>query len=72
MVRWFVVLMGAKGNASWFFGEKPKERDHLKDLGVDRIILLKWIMGGVSWFHLAQDGYKWRAVVNVVMSLRVP
>ena len=25
--------------------------------------------GGVDWFHLAQDGYKWRAVVNVVMSL---
>jgi hypothetical protein len=56
-----------------FLGEgEPKESDYLEDLGVDGSILLKWILGGVDWFHLAQDGYKWRAVVNVVMSLRVP
>jgi len=56
-----------------FWGEgEPKERGHLEDLGIDGSILLKWIVGGVDWFQLAQDGYKWRAVVNVVMSLRVP
>jgi hypothetical protein len=27
---------------------------------------------GVDWLHLAQDGDKWRAVVNVVMNLWVP
>jgi hypothetical protein len=26
---------------------------------------------GVEWIHLAQDGDRWRAVVNAVMNLRV-
>jgi hypothetical protein len=28
--------------------------------------------GDVDWIHLAQDRDKWRALVNTVMSLRVP
>jgi hypothetical protein len=28
--------------------------------------------GSVDWIGLAQDRDKWRAVVNVVMKLRVP
>ena len=28
--------------------------------------------GGVGWFELAEDRYRWRAVVNTVMKLRVP
>jgi hypothetical protein len=28
--------------------------------------------GGVDWICLAQDKDKWRAVLNVVMNLRVP
>jgi hypothetical protein len=28
--------------------------------------------GGVEWIGLAQDRYKWRALVNSVMNLRVP
>jgi hypothetical protein len=27
--------------------------------------------GRVEWIHLAQDGDRWRAVVNAVMNLRV-
>jgi hypothetical protein len=27
---------------------------------------------GLDWTGLAQDRYRWRAVVNVVMNLRVP
>jgi hypothetical protein len=27
---------------------------------------------GVDWIDLAQDGDRWRAVVNAVMNLRVP
>jgi hypothetical protein len=29
-------------------------------------------LGGVDWFRLAQDRYRWRAVVSAVMNLRVP
>jgi hypothetical protein len=37
-----------------------KGRDHLKDLGIDRIITLEWILGKlgwevVDWMRLAQD-----------------
>jgi hypothetical protein len=35
----------------------------------------KWILGrlvgGVEWMNLTQDRYRWRAVVNAVMNLRV-
>jgi hypothetical protein len=52
------------------------EKDHLKDQGVDGRMGSKWILrrsvgGGVEWLHLAQDRGRWRAVVNVVMNLRV-
>ena len=29
-------------------------------------------MGGMDWIDLAQDKYRWRAVVNAVMDLLVP
>jgi hypothetical protein len=28
--------------------------------------------GDVDWINLAEDGDRWRALVNTVMSLRVP
>jgi hypothetical protein len=28
--------------------------------------------GDVDWIHLAQDWDRWRALVNTIMSLRVP
>ena len=28
--------------------------------------------GGMDWFDLAHDRYRWRALVSAVMNLRVP
>jgi hypothetical protein len=28
--------------------------------------------GGMDWIELAQDRYRWQALVNVVMNLQVP
>jgi hypothetical protein len=54
-----------------------KVRNHLEDLGVDRMIILKWILGSrvgscVDWLHLVQDRDQWRIFVNTVMNLWVP
>jgi len=52
------------------------KRDHLKDPDVDGRKILKWIFrkwdGGMDWIDMAQDRYRWRAVVNAVMNIRVP
>ena len=45
------------------------ERNHLEDLGVDRIIL-KWILK--KWNGEAWPGLLWRALVNEVTNFRVP
>jgi len=38
---------------------RPEGKNHLKDLGVDGKIILKWIFkklnGGMDWIYLAQD-----------------
>jgi hypothetical protein len=33
------------------------------------LVYIEW--GGVDWIGLAQERYKWRALVNAVMNLRV-
>jgi hypothetical protein len=46
---------------------KAEGKNNLKDLGVDKTIILKSIFkkqNGVDWINLAQDRDKWRAVVN--------
>jgi hypothetical protein len=48
----------------------------LEDPGVDGRIILKCIFKkwdrGMDWINMAQDRDRRRAVVNVVMNLRVP
>jgi hypothetical protein len=55
-------------NAYKILVEKPEEKDHSEDLGVDRKIILEWILG----IHLTQDRDQWRTLVNAAMNLRVP
>jgi hypothetical protein len=52
-----------------------RESDHLGDPGVDGRII--WIFkksdaGGMDWIELAQDGDRWRALVNAVMNFWGP
>jgi hypothetical protein len=58
-----------------FWCESAKEKDRLKDQGVDGRMGSEWtlgkLVGGVEWIHLAQDRDRWWAVVNAVMNLRV-
>jgi hypothetical protein len=53
-----------------------RERDDLEVLGVGGRTLLKWICKKwvvcVDWIDLAEDRDRWRALVSVVMNLRVP
>jgi hypothetical protein len=65
-----------KRNAYAYMG-KPKGKRPLgrpRHRWVDNIKMgileIEW--GGVDWIGVAQDRDKWRALVNAVMSLRVP
>jgi hypothetical protein len=78
-MRWtgHVARMGENRNAYSLLVGKPEEKrplgrprrscvDNIRmDLGEGR-----W--GGVDWIGLAQDGKRWRALVNSVLNLRVP
>jgi hypothetical protein len=52
------------------------EREHVEDLGVVGMIILKWIFKkwdrGIDWIVLAQDTDRCRALVNAVTNLQVP
>jgi hypothetical protein len=41
-------------------------------LGRPKARIMDMIFGTWNWIHLAQDRDRWRALVNTVMSLRVP
>jgi hypothetical protein len=59
-----------------FWWRDLREGDHFADPGVDGRILLKRMFrtwdGGLDLIELAQDRYRWRALVTAVMNLRVP
>jgi hypothetical protein len=61
-IRWvgYVACMGEREKCTGLWWERPKERDHLKDHGIDRTMGSEWILkilagGGVEWIQLVQD-----------------
>jgi hypothetical protein len=53
-------------------GKRPLGRPRRRWLDNIKIVLLEIGLSVVDWIGLAQDRYRWRAVVNSVMNLRVP
>jgi hypothetical protein len=69
--------MGKKRNAYRLLvgrpgGKRPLGRPRHRWLDNIKMDLLEIGWNGVDWIGLAQDRDKWRALVNAVMSLRVP
>jgi hypothetical protein len=53
-------------------GKRPLGRPRRRWIDNINMDLLEIILGVVDCIGLAQDRYKWRALVNAVMNLRVP
>jgi hypothetical protein len=56
-----------------FWWGNTRKRDHLEDPVVDGKMDLQEVgWKGMEWTDLDQGRYRWRALVNAVMNLRVP
>jgi hypothetical protein len=53
-------------------GKRPLGRPRRRWIDNIKMDLLEIELGVVVWIGLAQDRYRWRALVNSVMNLRVP
>jgi hypothetical protein len=53
-------------------GKRPLGRPRRRWMDNIKMDLLDIGMNVVDWIVLAQDRYRWRALVNSVMNLRVP
>jgi hypothetical protein len=78
-MRWaeHVARMGEKRNAYRLLvgkpeGKRPLGRPRRRWIDNIKIDLLEIGVSVVDWIGLAQDRYRWRALVNSVMNLRVP
>jgi hypothetical protein len=72
----YVLRMGRGEACTEIWWENLRERHHWGDLGVDGRIILRPIfrkcdVGGMDWIKLAQDRDRWRALVSMVMNLRL-
>jgi hypothetical protein len=53
-------------------GKRPLERSRCRWEDNIKMDLQEVGCGGMDWIELAQDRYRWRAIVDEVMRLRVP
>jgi hypothetical protein len=53
-------------------GKRPLGRPRHRWINNIKMGLLEIGLGVVDWIGLAQDRYRWRALVNVVMNFQVP
>jgi hypothetical protein len=53
-------------------GKRPLGRPRHMRIGNIKMDLLEIELSVVDWIGLAQDRYRWRALVNAVMNLQVP
>ena len=72
-----VARMGERRGVFRVLMRNPSERDHLENRRVDLEDNIKTDVQevgckGMDWLDLAQERDRWRALVNVVMNLRVP
>jgi hypothetical protein len=78
-MRWagHVARMGEKRNVYRLLvgkpeGRRPLGRPRRRWRDNNKIDHLEIGLGVMDWIGLAQDRYRWRALVNAVMNLRVP
>jgi hypothetical protein len=78
-MRWVghAARMGEKRNVYSLLvgkpeGKRPLGRPKHRQIDNNKVHLLEIGLSIVDWIGLAQDRYRWRALVNVVMNLRVP
>jgi hypothetical protein len=68
--------MGEKRNAYRLLGKpegkRPPGRPRCRWVDNIRMDLIEVGWGDVDWIGLAQDRNRWRALVNLVLNLRVP
>jgi hypothetical protein len=67
---WHVWKIGELHIGFWW--GNLMEGDSLEDISVHGMIILRSVFKKWEGVDLAQDKKKWRALVNVVMNLRVP
>jgi hypothetical protein len=78
-MRWarHVARMGEKRNVYRLLvgnpeGKRPLGRPRHSWINNIKMDLLEIRLNVVDWIGLAQDRYRWRALVNSIMNLRVP